>query len=99
MNVGRDCWMLAISIFILGTTLSSLSQRNSHLLVNNILNLHIYQGYTSSNGLPHDFITRKNTLMALMTLNQGTQERQKEAIEREILEIHPSTRVVLGLAE
>ena len=78
--------MLSISTFIVGSTLSSLPHRNSHLLLNNILNLHIYQGYTSSNGLLHDFITLH--LMALMTLNQGTQEIQTGKIWRELLEIH-----------
>ena len=85
-------WMLAISTFVVGTIyIIQLVPRGILIFrLSNILNLHIYQGYTSSNGLLHDFITRNTLhLMALMTLNQGTKEIQTGAIWRGLLEIHP----------
>ena len=81
--------MLAIPTLIVGPHYP-VCPRGILIFLNNILNLHIYQGYTSSNGLLHDFITRNTlTLMALMIFKIGTQDGQKGRIERGLLEIYP----------
>ena len=90
--------MLAIPTYIVGPHYP-VCPRGILIFLNNILNLHIYQGYTSSNGLLHDFTRNTLTLMALMILKIGTQDGWTEREDRERIIGNPSlkeTRVVLG---
>ena len=81
LNVGRDCWMLAISTFVVGTTyIIQLVPRGILIFrLSSILNLHIYQGYTSLYDSLHDFITHyKLLLMRLMTRMKLSQRKTKK---------------------
>lgn len=66
--------MLAISTFVVGTTYIILLVPKGILIfrLSNILNLHIYQGYTSLYGSLHDFITNVNH--SLLTLIKHSTE-------------------------
>ena len=68
--------MLAISTFVVGTTYIILLVPKGILIfrLSNILNLHIYQGYTSLYGSLHDFITNVNH--SLLTLIKHTAQNK-----------------------
>ena len=78
--------MLAISTFVVGTTyIIQLVPRGILIFrLSNILNLHIYQGYTSLYDSLHDFITHYKLhlmrLLTLMKLTQNTEECGPEKI-------------------
>ena len=86
LNVCRDCWMLAISTFVVGTTYIIQLVPTGILIfrLSSILNLHIYQGYTSLYDSLHDFITHyKLLLMRLMTRMKLSQRKtEKHGLEK-----------------
>ena len=71
-------WMLAISTFVVGTIyIIQLVPRGILIFrLSNILNLHIYQGYTSFYDSLHDFITNINhSLLTLIRLSHFTENK------------------------
>ena len=77
--------MLAISTFAVGTTyIIQLVPRGILIFrLSNILNLHIYHGYTSLYDSLHDFITHyKLLLMRLMTLMKLFQNTEEHGLEK-----------------